>query len=206
MPQVPPATQSDAQAFCDLCQWVYECWITHSHLFDRLPERLQEERNVPVEEFVETAYGRCLYRLNEFRQQYSILQIAKLHDPARQGGNEITKGLVGKLTALRKSVGDDLAEEVFAKWLERDAASRAKSKPDLVVMKIVEALAGFENDPKFNLGNHWYTLRRAKGKGASGFIEHKNEGADKAETQFSEVEFEPPRHEETTAKPEPATQ
>ena len=28
---------------------------------------------------------------------------------------ELTKGLVRKLTALRKSVGDDLAEEVFAR-------------------------------------------------------------------------------------------
>ena len=64
----------------------------------------------------------------------------------------LTKGLVRKLNALRKSVGDDLAEEVFARWLEREAASQARSKPDPVAMKIVEALAGFENDPKFNLG------------------------------------------------------
>ena len=62
----------------------------------------------------------------------------------------LTKGLVRKLTALRKSVGDDLAEEVFAKWLEREAASQAKGNPDPVAMKIVEILAGFENDPKFN--------------------------------------------------------
>ena len=88
MSKVPPATQSDAQAFCDLCQWVYECWITHSHLFDRLPEHIHEERNVKFEEFLETAYGRCLDRLNEISRQYVILQIAKLHDPARQRGNE----------------------------------------------------------------------------------------------------------------------
>ena len=31
----------------------------------------------------------------------------------------LTKGQVRKLNALRKSVGDDLAEEVFTKWLER---------------------------------------------------------------------------------------
>ena len=55
-------------------------------------------------------------------------------------------------------------------------------------MKIVEALAGFENDPKFNLGNYGYTLRRAKGKGAFGFIAYKNERADKAQTPSSEVE------------------
>ena len=30
---------------------------------------------------------------------------------------------------------------------------------------------------KFNLGNHGYTLRRAKGKGASRFIAYKNEKA-----------------------------
>ena len=88
MSKVPPATQNDAQAFCNLCQWVYECWIMHSHFFERLPERLQEERNVPIEDFVESPYGRCLERLNNISQEYGILQIAKLHDPARQGGNE----------------------------------------------------------------------------------------------------------------------
>ena len=89
----------------------------------------------------------------------------------------LTKGLVRKLNALRKSVGDDLAEDVFGKWLERQAASQAKDKPDSVAMKIVETLAGFENDPRFKLGNHGYTLRRAKGKGASGFIAYKNDKA-----------------------------
>ena len=88
MPQVSPVTQTDAQAFCDLCQWVYECWTTHSNLFDRLPERLQEERNVPFREFMESAHGRCLSRLNDISREYLILQIAKLHDPARQHGSE----------------------------------------------------------------------------------------------------------------------
>ena len=111
----------------------------------------------------------------------------------------LTKGLVRKLTALRESVGDDLAEEVFARWLERQAASQAKSKPDPVAMKIVEALTGFENDPKFNLGNHGYTLRRAKGKGASGFIANKNEKA--KETLASSFEI-APRQEGTADMPQ----
>ena len=46
----------------------------------------------------------------------------------------LTKGLVRKLNALRKSVGDDLAEEVFARWLEREAAltsqEQARSRGD----------------------------------------------------------------------------
>ena len=88
MPHAAPATENDAQAFCDLCQWVYECWLTHLHLLERLPERLEEERSVPIGELLETPIGRCLGRLNELSQQYSLLQIAKLHDRARQGGNE----------------------------------------------------------------------------------------------------------------------
>ena len=111
----------------------------------------------------------------------------------------LTKGLMRKLTALRKSVGDDLAEEVFAKWLEREAVSQARRKPDPVGMKIVEALAGFVHDPKFNLGNYGYILRRAKGKGASGFIAYKNEKLDEAPASSFEVESEPPRQEETPA-------
>ena len=33
----------------------------------------------------------------------------------------LTKGQVRKLNALRKSVGDAIAEEAFAKWLEANA-------------------------------------------------------------------------------------
>ena len=47
----------------------------------------------------------------------------------------LTKGLRRKLNALRKSVGDDLAEEVFAKWSERQATSQAKDKPDPVCQR-----------------------------------------------------------------------
>ena len=115
----------------------------------------------------------------------------------------LTKGLVRKLNALRKSIGDELAEEVFAKWLEREATSQAKEKPDPVALKIVEALAGLENDPKFNLGNNGYTLRRAKGKGASGFVAYKNEKAKEAFAASSKIELDPPRQEGTAAMPGP---
>ena len=116
----------------------------------------------------------------------------------------LTKGLVRKLNALRKSVGGELAEEVFAKWLERGAGSQAKSKPDPVAMTIVNALAGFENDPKFKLGNHGYTLRRAKGKGASGFIAYKNEKPKETLAPSSEFELDPPSQEGTAAMSEPS--
>ena len=113
----------------------------------------------------------------------------------------LTKGLVRKLNALRKSVGDDLAEEVFARWLEREAALQAKGNSDAVAMKIVEALTEFENDSTFKLGNHGYTLRRAKGKGASGFIAYKNEKVKEASAPSSQIDSEEPRQEERAAMP-----
>ena len=86
----------------------------------------------------------------------------------------LTKGQLRKLTALCRSVGDELGEEVFAKWLAQQAAASA-TKADPVAVKIEEALAGFANDKSFNLGVYGYTIRRARGKGASGFVATKNE-------------------------------
>ncbi len=76
-----------------------------------------------------------------------------------------TKGLVRKLNALRKSLGDDLAEEVFARWLEREAALQARSKPDPVAMKIVEALAGFEWPAPNVCANRYVSPGTVIGKG-----------------------------------------
>ncbi len=84
----------------------------------------------------------------------------------------LTKGEIRKLTALRKSLGNDIADEAFAKWLE--------NKPSLVELtdpiagQIEAALAPFANDKKFKLGNYGYTVKKAKGKGASGFVVSRN--------------------------------
>lgn len=88
---------------------------------------------------------------------------------------DLTKGQLRKLEALRKSVGDDLAEDVFAKWMKQQASAKPVSRPDPVAEKLVSALAGLEKDTSFRLGNKGYTVRRARGKGASGFIVTKNE-------------------------------
>lgn len=85
----------------------------------------------------------------------------------------LTKGQSRKLNALRRYVGDKLGEEVFTKWLAQQAAASA-SKADPVAVKIEEALAGFAKDRSFNLGVYGYTIRRTRGKGASGFVATKN--------------------------------
>ena len=62
---------------------------------------------------------------------------------------------------LRQSVGADLGEEVFIKWLARQANPKAKANP--IAVKIVEALRGLETDPKFRLGNYGYTILNRPG-------------------------------------------
>ena len=89
--------------------------------------------------------------------------------------DELSKGQRVKLNALRKSLGDDLADDVFAKWLKRNKSVSTEDKPDPVAEKIAAALSGLVNDETFRLGNQGYTVRRARGKGASGFIVSKNE-------------------------------
>ena len=84
---------------------------------------------------------------------------------------KLTKGQVRKLNALRKSVGDELGEEVFGKWLALQASA---PKVDPIAAMIEEVLADFASDRKFNLGVYGYTVRRARGKGKSGFVAIKN--------------------------------
>ena len=88
---------------------------------------------------------------------------------------KLTKGHVRKLNALRRSVGDNLGEEVFGKWLAQQAAAAAVPKRDPIAVKIEEALAAYVDDRTFRLGNYGYTIRRARGKGATGFAATKNE-------------------------------
>lgn len=85
--------------------------------------------------------------------------------------SKLTKGQLRKLGALRRYVGDELGDEAFGKWMAQQAAA---VKADPVAQKIEEALAGFANDRSFSLGNYGYTVRRARGKGASGFSAVKN--------------------------------
>ncbi len=86
---------------------------------------------------------------------------------------KLTKGQLRKLNALRKSVGNDLGEDVFNKWLAQQAAKAPK--PDPIAEKIGAALASYEGDTSFRLGNYGYTIRRARGKGKSGFSITKND-------------------------------
>ena len=87
--------------------------------------------------------------------------------------SSLTKGQIRKLNALKKSIGDDLGEMAFSKWLKTQS-KEASVKSDPVVEKLAAAISSLENDKSFRLGTKGYTVKRARGKGASGFIVTKN--------------------------------
>ena len=84
----------------------------------------------------------------------------------------LTKGQIRKLNALRKSVGADIAEDAFGKWLSMQS-NPSKEDLDPVADALVVALANLQDDKSFRLGRKGYVVRRAKGRGASGFVASK---------------------------------
>ena len=84
----------------------------------------------------------------------------------------LTKGQVRKLNALRKSIGDDIAEDAFDKWMKTQTKT-PKEVRDPVADALVAALSNLQNVKSFKLGNKGYIVRRAKGKGVSGFVAQK---------------------------------
>jgi len=84
----------------------------------------------------------------------------------------LTKGQVRKLNALRKSVGDDIAENAFGKWMKTQS-KKLKEVRDPVADALVAALSNLSSDKSFKLGNKGYVVRRAKGRGVSGIVAQK---------------------------------
>jgi hypothetical protein len=84
----------------------------------------------------------------------------------------LTKGQIRKLNALRKSIGDDIAEDAFAKWMKSQTKT-PKDVRDPVADALVAVLDQFKNDKTFRLGTKGYVVKRARGKGPSGIIAQK---------------------------------
>ena len=86
----------------------------------------------------------------------------------------ITKGQVRKLNALRKSLGNQIADKAFKEWLKQHAKQAPAERADPVVNKLLAALKGLEKDKSINLGRKGYVIKRAKGRGVkSGFVVEK---------------------------------
>ena len=86
----------------------------------------------------------------------------------------LTKGQTRKLNALRKSLGNEIADDAFAKWMKMQTKENSV-QIDPVAEKIKVALSSLEHDKAFRLGSKGYNIKRSKGKGASGFTVSKVE-------------------------------
>ena len=86
----------------------------------------------------------------------------------------MTKGQVRKLNALRKSLGNQIADKAFKEWQKQQAKQVPAERSDPVVTKLLGALKGLEKDKSLNLGRKGYVIKRAKGRGVkSGFVVEK---------------------------------
>ena len=86
----------------------------------------------------------------------------------------LTKGQTRNLNALRKSSGNEVANDAFAKWMKSQTKEET-IQVDPVAEKIKAALSSLKQDKAFRLGSKGYNIKRSKGKGASGFTVSKVE-------------------------------
>ena len=86
----------------------------------------------------------------------------------------LNKGQTRKLNALRKSLGNEIADNAFAKWMKTQIKENTV-QIDPVAEKIKVALSSLVHDNAFRLGSKGYIIKRSKGKGASGFVVSKVE-------------------------------
>lgn len=75
---------------------------------------------------------------------------------------ELTKGELRKLNALRKSLGDDIAEEAFAKWLEHKKKDSTETDKNSAV--IAAALHPLIEKGTLAIPRGGYILRRGRGR------------------------------------------
>jgi AbiU2 len=138
-----PHSREVIEKFCELCDWLLQVWQMRKCLFDENPDEsvLRDPR-----------YAHFFYRLQVVLQENWLHQLAKLHDPAVQGGANrriklsidyiIENGqwdaqTVAKLRDLKLKMSS-LAKPV------RDARNKVLSHNDLAVLMKSDQLGAFE--------------------------------------------------------------
>jgi hypothetical protein len=128
--------------FCNLCNDAYEFWRHHLKLFDNNPRQ---------DELLTSHAGPEFARLSIISQEYSLLQIIRLHDKPSTGGNaNLGISYVLQEGAWSASVRDQLAQmestlELFAARI-KDARNKAIAHNDLSALLAGNSLGAFEKD------------------------------------------------------------
>lgn len=81
-------TSVEARLFCDVCFSVYRCWVTYKIVFEEINPLLRREGNISMLEFYNSPIGSVLSILDRTLGNQIVLEITKLHDPAKMGEYE----------------------------------------------------------------------------------------------------------------------
>ncbi len=77
--------------------------------------------------------------------------------------NALPKGQLRKLTALRKSVGEDIANRAFRRWLKAQEKGSAESV-DKTAEQIEERIAALVKRAKISIPRGGYLVTRGRGR------------------------------------------
>lgn len=130
------------QEFCKLCDWAYQVWLNHREMFDDNPRAEELQRSMGAD---------ALARLRTISHEYTLLQIAKLHDRVVVAG-QVTLGIEymvkygawGTETATKLGLLDKKLNG-FAEGL-RTVRNKALSHNDLAAVLSGATLGEFERD------------------------------------------------------------
>lgn len=75
----------------------------------------------------------------------------------------LTKGHLRKLTALRKSLGQEIADKAFSEWLSKQNSEPGGTE-DKTARLIAEALEKLIKDKKLTFSRGGYLVRRGRGR------------------------------------------
>ena len=77
----------------------------------------------------------------------------------------LTKGEIRKLNALRRSVGEDLGDSVFAEWLrKKPEKAMGGAMPDRNAERIVAAVEPLVTSGQLRIRRGGYRIRRGRGR------------------------------------------
>ena len=76
--------------------------------------------------------------------------------------DQLSKGQARKLTALRKSLGDDIADKAFAEWMTSrpEPVEAGDKNAELIAELLVEQI----NQGKLRIPRGGYLVRRGRGR------------------------------------------
>lgn len=163
-------TCEEASLFCEVCYSVYRCWVTYKIVFEEINPLLRREGKFSLLGFINSPIGATLSIFDRTLGNQIVLEITKLHDPARMGEYEnVCIDLYvshvewsDEELPIIKNLQEEL-EEHF-NWI-KPARNKMLAHNDRTVLNSLVSLGGFPDgvdDDYFRTLGEFCTLIRQK--------------------------------------------